>query len=140
MGRRLHKIGSEVDTLASRTESAQTNIEKLKHQQTRSVNGWETCVDRVQYARQSLDQLIRKQDDFSVGCDKVPDFPDLSRRFFESRALRHQSLNLKGIVRTNEIPRAEGPFLTCISFLKILGRKLDLISTNGRGFCNCNPL
>ena len=71
MGRRLHKIGSEVDTLASRTESAQNNIEKLKHQQTRSVNGWETCVDRVQYARQSLDQLIRKQDDFSVGCDKV---------------------------------------------------------------------
>lgn len=70
VGRRLHKIGGEVDTLVERTDVALTDMERLKHHQQRSVTGWDNFVDRIQYARQSLDTLLVKQDAFSFGCDK----------------------------------------------------------------------
>jgi len=70
MGRRLHKMGDEVKSLSNRADDAESSVMRLKHLQTRSVNGWESCMDRVQYARQSLDQLMQKQDHFTSSCEK----------------------------------------------------------------------
>jgi len=70
MGRRLHKMGDEVKSLSNRADDAESSVMRLKHLQTRSVNGWENCMDRVQYARQSLDQLMQKQDHFTSSCEK----------------------------------------------------------------------
>merc|ERR1711872_497604 len=70
VGRRLHKIGNEVNTLVECTDNVLDDIEKLKHHQQRSVTGWDNFVDRIQYARQSLDTLLVQQDAFSFACDK----------------------------------------------------------------------
>jgi len=70
MGRRLHRIGNDMDEMVTRTDKSFSSMEHIKRKQQKEVQNWERFVDRMQDARKRLDNLLVQQESFSYSCDK----------------------------------------------------------------------